>query len=259
VLRSLSPASLCSVAATPDEDAAAFLRSKAATMPLPKPDMAAVRAEAADTGAGLSVLLNIYDVTHASGVQWMNAVLANWLAPVKLGGVFHAGVEVQGLEWSYGRTCRARYGISCGLPRSDPQHHFRQTVYLGRTQHSREKISSLITDLLEDYPGHAYDLLRRNCCHFADDFCGRLGVGPIPRWVHRLARLGAGADGVMQAVLGTSAIYLVDGVSNGPGILANDEQWDSDYEPDCLSTAEPMPMAAVNLEGDLGIGALGPL
>merc|ERR1712194_720802 len=42
--------------------------------------------------------------------------------------------------------------------------------------------------MLEEYPGHDYDLLRRNCTHFADDFCQRLGVGGIPGWIHRLAR-----------------------------------------------------------------------
>merc|ERR1712232_566574 len=41
---------------------------------------------------GMAVHLNIYDVSHKSGVQWFNAVLAHWMAPVKLGGAFHAGV-----------------------------------------------------------------------------------------------------------------------------------------------------------------------
>merc|ERR1719161_467480 len=138
----------------------------------------------------------------------MNAVFANWMAPVKLGGAFHAAVEVQGLEWSFGRTFRDTLpGISCGLPRSDPQHNFRQTIFLGRTKLSMELVAALIRDLVEDYPGQDYDLLRRNCCHFADDFCKRLGVGAIPGWIHRFARIGARLETLWQVGQGLQEMY----------------------------------------------------
>merc|ERR1719191_1919491 len=39
--------------------------------------------------------------------------------------------------------------------------------------------------------GKSYDLVRRNCCSFANEFCEKLGVGPIPGWVNRLAQVGA--------------------------------------------------------------------
>ena len=35
-------------------------------------------------------------------------------------------------------------------------------------------------------------MLRKNCCTFSNVLCVELGVGTIPRWLHRLARLGAG-------------------------------------------------------------------
>jgi len=57
----------------------------------------------------------------------------------------------------------------------------------------------VISALIEDYPGHDYHILRRNCCHFADDFCRRLGVGGIPSWIHRLARVGAEIDTLLHA------------------------------------------------------------
>jgi len=196
----------------------------------------------ADQGPGLPVHLNIYDVSHQGAVQWLNSVFAHWLAPVKL-GAFHAGVEVHGFEWSFGATRRETLpGISCVLPRSDKQHHFRQTVYLGCTQLSMESVVATISDLVEDYPGSAYDLLRRNCCHFAEDFCRRLGVGPIPSWVHRLARLGAGADGAMQALLGTSAAGLLP---------ASSLRSFASELPACLASAEPVACG--------GAGGPGPL
>ncbi|CAK9116398.1 unnamed protein product [Durusdinium trenchii] len=91
----------------------------------------------------------------------MNAVLAHWLAPVKLGGAFHVGVEVGGLEWSYGRTFRdSRPGVVGMPPRKDPNHSFRQTVHLGYTEMSLESVNLLISVMIEDYPGRSYDVLR---------------------------------------------------------------------------------------------------
>lgn len=153
----------------------------------------------------LSVHLNIYDVSRDDRIQQINRVFAYETSPLKFGGVFHAGVEIEGLEWQYGCSrLSSTPGVSCGEPRHHPQHHFRQTVRLRRTKFSSEDISSIISDMIEEYPGHDYDVLRRNCCHFADDFCMRLGVGPIPGWVHRLAYLGARVENVIHMVTGAS-------------------------------------------------------
>eukprot|EP00930_Biecheleria_cincta_P103785 TRINITY_DN9587_c0_g1_i1.p1 TRINITY_DN9587_c0_g1~~TRINITY_DN9587_c0_g1_i1.p1 ORF type:complete len:295 (+),score=35.05 TRINITY_DN9587_c0_g1_i1:88-972(+) len=146
----------------------------------------------------LPVFLNIYDVSNQDAVKVLNNVMAHWLAPdgVKL-GAFHTGVEVGGVEWSYGRTYRdSRPGIVGMPPRSDPHHSFRQMV------------NAIISEIIEDYPGQSYDVLRHNCCHFAEDFCQRLGVESIPDWVHRLARLGAGADEVLQTFFGSAGCGL---------------------------------------------------
>ncbi|CAK0852127.1 unnamed protein product [Prorocentrum cordatum] len=91
-------------------------------------------------------------------------------------------------------------GISCDEPREHPQHNYRQTIELKRTQLTAEQVAELISQLIEEYPGDDYDMLRRNCCHFADDFSRRLGAGRIPGWVHRLARLGARVDTALQVV-----------------------------------------------------------
>ncbi|CAE7560924.1 unnamed protein product [Symbiodinium pilosum] len=47
--------------------------------------------------------------------------------------------------------------------------------------------------MIEEYQGRDYDTLRRNCCHFCEDLCQRLGVSKLPDWVYRLARIGAAA------------------------------------------------------------------
>jgi len=158
----------------------------------------ATRPSSASCSKGLRVLLHIYDVSQEDSIQKLNRVLAHKHSPLKLGGVFHAGVEVNGLEWSFGYSCSDTVpGVSCTEPRCNPQHHFRQTVRLKWTKVPPEEIADIISDLIEEYPGEDYELLRRNCCHFADDFCKRLGVGGIPGWVHRLARIGAQVDNML--------------------------------------------------------------
>jgi len=151
--------------------------------------------------ATLPVFLNIYDVSMEEGIQKINRVLAHEYSPLKLGGVFHAGVVVNGLEWSFGFSdSDTKPGVSCIVPRSSLQHHFRETVLCGHTHLPASEVTRIVSELLEEYPGPDYDLLRRNCCHFADDFSRRLGAGRIPGWVHRLARLGARVDTALQVV-----------------------------------------------------------
>jgi len=148
----------------------------------------------------LPVYVHIYDVSKEESIQSLNSILAHKNSPVKFGGVFHAGVEVNGLEWSYGYSpSLSKPGVSCGKPRIHPQHVYRQTITLRNTKVVAEMIAEIISQLIEEYPGSDYNLLRRNCCHFADDFCRRLGVGGIPGWVHRLARLGAGVEAMIQS------------------------------------------------------------
>lgn len=146
---------------------------------------------------GRPVRLSIYDVSQSESVQKLNSIFAHRNAPLKLLGVFHAGVEVDGLEWSFGFACK-QTGVVCSKPREHRQHHYRQTIELRATQIDPDKIASIISELIEEYPGEGYDLLRRNCCHFADDFCQRLGVGSIPGWIYRLARIGANVDTLLK-------------------------------------------------------------
>jgi len=130
----------------------------------------------------------------------MNSLL---LSTTNLGGAFHAGVEVGGLEWSFAYNPQfLKPGVQSVKPQCDMQHNFRQTVQMGCTTLSASEIRSLISDLIEEYPGTSYSLLTRNCCHFADHFCQRLGVGPIPDWVYRMARIGASAEEAMASLMG---------------------------------------------------------
>jgi len=148
---------------------------------------------------GLPVTIHVYDVSQEDTIKRLNKMLAHEYSPLKLGGVFHAGVEVNGLEWSFGFTpSSTRSGVFCCMPKQNAQHHYRESARCRYTSLSAEQINSVITELVEEWKGRDYDLLRRNCCHFADEFCRRLKVGGIPGWVHRLARIGARLDNMLN-------------------------------------------------------------
>lgn len=148
----------------------------------------------------MPVLLHIYDVTQEPATQRLNKVLAHKRMPLKFGGIFHAGVEVSGTEWSYGCTeSEDEPGVLPNLPKMHPDHHYRQTVEMRRTNFSASEVGDLLEELSIQYTGPTYDLLRKNCCHFADDFCQRLGAGGIPAWVYRLARIASRIESLLQA------------------------------------------------------------
>jgi hypothetical protein len=147
---------------------------------------------------GKPVYLNIYDAFRDKNIQWFNSLLAPEESKWRLGGAFHTGVEVNGMEWSYGCSADGQTGVAWNLPKNHKQHSFRQAIRIGYTQLSQDLIMDVLTDLCEEYCGEDYHMLRHNCCHFADDFCQRLAVGGIPTWVHRLARICSKAEGYVH-------------------------------------------------------------
>jgi len=62
---------------------------------------------------------------------------------------------------------------------------------MGTTTMSPEKVFHLLAVMSNEWPGNSYSLLKRNCCHFCNEMCKELGVGPIPSWVTHLANAGA--------------------------------------------------------------------
>lgn len=153
-----------------------------------RPAADAVSSQTRCRNGGSEVFLNIYDVSYDDKIHRLNSLLSHRLSPLKLGGIFHAGVEVNGREWSFG-NCGLGSGVAAHEPQKHPHHNFRESVRMPCTQLSPEQVSRVIKDLKAEYQGSSYSLIGRNCCHFADDMCCRLGVGSIPPWVHRFCRL----------------------------------------------------------------------
>ncbi|CAE7749512.1 unnamed protein product [Symbiodinium sp. CCMP2456] len=139
-----------------------------------------------------SVYANVYDVTRSNDVKLFKAVFAHCWAPVKFGGIFHVGVQVGSTEWAFGKMLSStKPGVFGIPPRQDTLHSYRKTIFVGYTNLSQREYNAMIRDIVEDDPGTSYDVLQRNCIHFAEDFCHRLKLKALPEWISRFARYGS--------------------------------------------------------------------
>merc|ERR1740121_1365348 len=62
---------------------------------------------------------------------------------------------------------------------------------MGKAAVSEADVRALLEMLKKEWPVYSYNTLNKNCCHFSNEFCQRLGVGSIPNWVMNLAGAGA--------------------------------------------------------------------
>ena len=134
------------------------------------------------------VLLHVYDVGRSAIVNQLN----NGLSLVgHKGGLFHVAIEVNGWEWSFGKTDSAyESGIHKCEPRQNSSHRYRCTVPLRPTPLNVATVDALLTQLTSTasaagrkWRGTQYNVLRHNCCHFCEFFAVALCAGPLPKWI----------------------------------------------------------------------------
>ncbi|EFJ28768.1 hypothetical protein SELMODRAFT_16111, partial [Selaginella moellendorffii] len=150
-----------------------------------------------------AVWLHVYDVTNSMSPK-TNSTIAGinrfFRDGIGIGGIFHGAVQVFEEEWSFG-YCENGSGVFGCPPKSNPMYTYRETVYIGNTPFSEEKVNQILLELSKEWPGYSYDLLARNCNHFCDELCVRLSVPKIPAWVNRFANAGdAAVDAVGNTV-----------------------------------------------------------
>ncbi|KAG5486116.1 hypothetical protein LSCM4_06824 [Leishmania orientalis] len=111
-----------------------------------------------------AVFVNVYDIMKSN----------SWLWSVGL-GVHHAGIQVYGEEYQYGR-CEEGTGVRAVEPRHSPPHIFREQFYVGQTQLSAREVQDLFASFQrrELWLGSRYHLVKHNCIHFAHAFCEAL-------------------------------------------------------------------------------------
>ncbi|CAM8969322.1 unnamed protein product [Rhodiola kirilowii] len=143
------------------------------------------------------VILHIYDVTNSGSDKTNNTIVhinKIFKDGIGLGGIFHSAVQVYGdEEWSFG-FCEQGTGVfSCPTGKKNPMYTYRECIVLGKTDFSIFKVNQILRELSREWPGHSYDLLAKNCNHFCEEFCERLGVPKLPGWVNRFANAGDAA------------------------------------------------------------------
>ncbi|KAJ9679517.1 hypothetical protein PVL29_021439 [Vitis rotundifolia] len=151
------------------------------------------------------VILHIYDVTNSGSEKTNNTIVQInkiFKDGIGLGGIFHSAVQVYGDdEWSFG-FCEQGTGVFSCPASKNPMYTYRECIVLGRTNFSIFKVNQILRELSREWPGSSYDLLAKNCNHFCDEFCEKLGVPKLPGWVNRFANAG---DAAME-VAGNTAL-----------------------------------------------------
>jgi len=140
---------------------------------------------------GAQVMLHVYDLGTSCTVVGLNRALRS-----RGCGLYHCGVEVHGLEWSFSglpqEACdRGETGIFSCKPRCCDTHNFSTSVDLGCTKMGKIGLYHLLQSMEEDWQGDGYHLLSKNCQHFCQEFCRLLNVAPVPEWVTALSASGA--------------------------------------------------------------------
>jgi len=146
------------------------------------------------------VVLHIYDVTNSASARTNNTIVQlNKIMKdaIGVGGIFHSAVQIYGEEWSFG-FCENGTGVFSCPPKQNPMYTYRESIVLGHTHLSATKVTQILTELSREWPGYAYDLLAKNCNHFCDSFCEKLGVQKLPAWVNRFANAGDAAVEVAE-------------------------------------------------------------
>ena len=98
----------------------------------------------------------------------------------------HSGVEILGTEYSFASGA----GIFDSIPKEVPNAKFRESIEMGIFDGGSNDVKNIIHDLRSDFSGDSYNLILKNCNHFANALCWALLNKTIPGYVNRLADFG---------------------------------------------------------------------
>ncbi|KAJ1697518.1 hypothetical protein LUZ63_006030 [Rhynchospora breviuscula] len=141
------------------------------------------------------VYLNVYDLTPMNGyIYWAGL------------GIFHSGVEVHGVEYAFGAHDYPISGVFEVEPRQCPGFRFRKSIFVGTTSLDPLQVREFMEHQSMNYNGDTYHLIIKNCNHFCEDICFKLTGKPIPKWVNRLAKIGAVCNCILPESLKIAAV-----------------------------------------------------
>merc|ERR1712137_664577 len=77
-------------------------------------------------------------------------------------------------------------GITHTQPRQQAKHMYRATMKVGPTPKTEAEVGGVLSRLVDDWPGSAYNPTSKNCLHFCNEFCKELELGCIPGWIDHI-------------------------------------------------------------------------
>eukprot|EP00933_Yihiella_yeosuensis_P075210 TRINITY_DN84465_c0_g1_i1.p1 TRINITY_DN84465_c0_g1~~TRINITY_DN84465_c0_g1_i1.p1 ORF type:complete len:333 (-),score=56.27 TRINITY_DN84465_c0_g1_i1:216-1214(-) len=138
------------------------------------------------------VWLHVYDLGPVSKML-VNSWAASNKEPSCM-GVFHTGVEVLGVEFSFQAMADCGpdddfSGLTWHTPKTHPRHVYRESICLGNCTMSVQEIAALLERLEKAWQARKYNCLTNNCTDFAEHFAIHLGTAEnFPKWVHGIAK-----------------------------------------------------------------------
>lgn len=138
-----------------------------------------------------SVSVSVYHLTS----EGANSVISSWS---KLGGLYHVGVEVCGVEWSYG-YCDKGSGVFAVAPTECSLGPLKESAYLGSTNLCVSEIIHILHDMRTVWIGEDYSILNRNCVTFSREFLTLLSPTlKLPKYVTAMVDIGVSVGSIRE-------------------------------------------------------------
>jgi hypothetical protein len=144
-----------------------------------------------------TVRLHIYRLT--------NVVLDATLSALLGGGVYHSGVELDGIEYGFGWHATSETGVWMQQPTELPNGFagggakLIRSIDAGTVTLAPATLRERIVRMMQEWPGESYDALRHNCNHFSAALiaCALESTEPyaLPPWVNAIAGVGSAVFG----------------------------------------------------------------
>tara|TARA_B110000285_G_scaffold221198_1_gene273817 strand:+ start:838 stop:1386 length:549 start_codon:yes stop_codon:yes gene_type:complete len=155
----------------------------------------------------MRLIINVYDIQKTCNTKGADVVGL---------GIYHSGVEILGTEYAYGGNALSNAtGVFGMTPKCHSNFEYKQSIDLGEisvndffpnkkrcqrastTVHQsiifNRDIQPILDELSDEFRANKYDLLLRNCNHFANALIKRVYANKkrLPRWINRAAWCGS--------------------------------------------------------------------
>lgn len=105
-------------------------------------------------------------------------------------GIYHSGIEIQGIEYSYGGNKNVSgSGVFQSAPMTVENARYLCSFNLGTA--SQQKVSQAISEVSDRFRANEYSMINQNCNHFSEALCKAILGKSIPTFVNRMANIGS--------------------------------------------------------------------